>query len=270
VRPNGGIEFMSRPSRGMPMSFVAGSASSLPVWLKLQRTGNTFTGYISADGMQWDAVGSTQVSLTNLLPVGLAVTSHDTTELNTATFDHVAATSDQLQDIDIGDTGAVGSVTTDDVTYTVRGSGADIWGTQDAFHFLYVTQVNDANFSANVERLDNTSPFAKAGIMIRASTDPSAAFVIVDVKPDGGIEFMARSINGGETQYIAGAAGSFSVPLSLRREGSTVSAYILDGYFGTKIGSIDIDLPPNALIGLVVTSHERGTLATATFSGVTR
>ena len=270
IRPNGAIEFMSRPSSGAQMSFVAGSASSFPIWLKVQRTGNTFTGYTSTDGTQWDVVGSTDVSMGNSIGVGLAVTSHDVNALNTAMFDHVVVTSDQFQDIDVGDTGAIGTVTTDDVSYAVRGAGADIWGTRDAFHYMYVGQVNDARFYATVDSLDNTSPFAKAGIMIRASTDPSAAHVIVDVKPDGGIEFMARSINGGETQYIAGLARSFPAWLELRRTGSTVTAYVIDNNFETQIGSIDIDLPPEALIGVAVTSHERGTLATGTFSGVSR
>ena len=270
IRPNGGIEFMSRPSSGAQMSFVAGSASSFPVWLKLQRTGNTFTGYTSTDGTQWDVVGSTDVSMPNSIAVGLAVTSHDVTVLDTAIFDHVVVASDQFQDIDVGDTGAVGSVTTDDVSCAVHGAGADIWGTQDAFHYMYVSQVNDATFYARVDSLDNTSAFAKAGIMIRASTDPSAAHVIVDVKPDGGIEFMARSINGGETQYIAGVAHSFPAVLELRRVGSTVTAYVIDNNHEMQIGSIDIDLPPEALIGLAVSSHERGTLATGTFSGISR
>ena len=167
-------------------------------------------------------------------------------------------------------TGEAGTVTRDDVSYAVHGAGADIWGTQDAFHYMYVGEVNDATLSVSVESLDNTNPFAKAGIMIRASTDPSAAHVIVDVKPDGGIEFMARSINDGETQYIAGVARSFLVRLQLQRAGSTVTAYVLDGYFGTKVGSIDIDLAPDALIGLAVTSHERGTLAIGIFFNVNR
>jgi hypothetical protein len=45
---------------------------------------------------------------------------------------------------------------------------------------------------------------------------------------------------------------------------------VLGACFATPIGSIDIDLPQDALIGGAVTSHERGTPATGTFSGISR
>ena len=123
---------------------------------------------------------------------------------------------------------------------------------------------------ARVTSVDNTDPYAKAGIMIRASTDPSAAHVILDVKPDGGIEFMARSAAGSTTNFIAGATRSFPVLFYLVRTGGTINGYVIDGTQNTLIGSLSIDLPSDALIGLAVTSHVRGTLATATFDQVSR
>ena len=106
---------------------------------------------------------------------------------------------------------------------------------------------------ARVTSLDDTDPYAKAGIMIRASTDPSAADVILDVKPDGGIEFMTRSAAGGTTNFLGGATRSFPVQFYLVRTGGTINGYVIDGTQNTLIGSVSIDLPSGALIGLAVT-----------------
>ena len=270
IRPNGIIEFMARPSFGGQMAFVAGSASPLPVWLKLQRTGSTFTGYMSADGNDWQVVGSTNVSMPTNINAGIAVTSHDTSALNTSTFDHLSVSSATPIDTDIGDVGAAGGIGVSDVDTRVSGAGADIWGTADAFNYDYTSLSNDGAMYARVLSLDDTSPFAKAGIMIRASTDPSAAHVILDVKPDGGIEFMTRSANGASTTFLAGSARSFPVFLRLERVGAAVYASIIDGTRYTLLGWTTTDLPSDALIGLAVTSHQQGILATAHFDTVSR
>jgi hypothetical protein len=270
ARPNGAIEFMSRPTSGASMSFVAGSASQLPIWLKLQRQGNTFSGFTSTDGQQWQFIGSIDVSLSNIITVGLAVTSHDTSVLNTATFDHVMVSSDAFQDLDIGDVGAPGFASTSDTNLFVGGSGSDIWGTTDSFNYFYANLINDGRVYAQISRLDDTNPFAKAGLMIRASTDPSAAHVILDVKPNGGIELMTRPSQGAATAFVAGTTRSFPVQLQLERSGSTVTAWVVDGTQMTKLGELSVDLPSDALIGLAVTSHERGTLATGLFPSASR
>ena len=41
--------------------------------------------------------------------------------------------------------------------------------------------------------------------MLRSSLTPDSAHVILDVRPNGSIEFMTRSVNGGSTSYISGA-----------------------------------------------------------------
>ena len=62
-----------------------------PMWVKLNRSGNTFRGSISADGINWTQLGSAQ-SIPMSLPAkaGLAVTAHNDSALCTATFDHVS------------------------------------------------------------------------------------------------------------------------------------------------------------------------------------
>jgi hypothetical protein len=269
VRPNGDIEFMARPTQNGQMAFLAGDTSAFPVWLKLVRSGDQFTGYTSPDpNNNWEMVGGTQVSMQPSALAGLAVTSHDTSALNTSTFDHVAVVSGNFYtDLDIGDVGAAGSFTDDGGGhYFINGAGGDIWGTEDAFNFWYADDVGDGYVSTRVMAIQDTNPFAKAGVMIRESTDPSSAHVILDARPDGEIEFMTRGATGESTTFIAGASATFPVYLILTQTGSTITAAMSqDASTWTTIGSTSVNFTP-LLQGLVVTSHERGVLANGYFN----
>ncbi len=71
-----------------------GPTLTLPnVWLKLQRQGNLFTAYTSPDGSVWTKLGASQtITMNSIATVGLAVTSHNSTALSTATYDNVTIT----------------------------------------------------------------------------------------------------------------------------------------------------------------------------------
>ena len=62
-----------------------------PQWLRLRRSGEIFTTAVSPDGATWTAVYVDTVAMASSGYVGLAVTSHDTTRLSTAVFEHVTA-----------------------------------------------------------------------------------------------------------------------------------------------------------------------------------
>jgi RHS repeat-associated protein len=70
------------------------TAGTFPYWLKVTRSGSTFSGYVSADGMNWTQLGTSQtISMAQTVYVGLAVTSGSTTATTTATFDNVSVSS---------------------------------------------------------------------------------------------------------------------------------------------------------------------------------
>ena len=160
------------------------------------------------------------------------------------------------------------------VVTVVYGSGADIWGTADAFHWLRQALIDDGELSARVGKPVDTAggavhAFAKAGLMIRESPDPSSAMVILDVRPDGSIEFMARNASGAATTFVAGASSASDSPwvwLKLARSGSTITGFFsADRSTWTPVGSASPSIDSMALIGIVVTSHRRGALATGGF-----
>src|SRR5204863_6662807 len=107
-------------------------------------------------------------------------------------------------------------------------------GHSDAFRHVGGPLPSDAmRLIYRVVSLVDTNPFAKAGLMFRDVGDQfvsvysaDAASVILDVKPSGEVEFMARSCAGCETTYLAGAFTTLPVYLSLTNSGSTYTARV--------------------------------------------
>jgi hypothetical protein len=170
---------------------------------------------------------------------------------------------------DIGAVGQAGSSSYNGAAFTVKGAGADIWGSADAFQFTYQLLSGDGQIVARVTSLQNTSASAKAGIMFRESPTAGSANVMLDVEPGGNIEFMARGTAGGSTSWLAGASDAAPVWLKLVRSGSTITGSVSpDGNSWMQVGSTTISLSATVNVGLVVSSHSTGQLTTSTFDQV--
>ena len=65
-----------------------------PYWVRLERKGNTFTGYLSADGQNWQQEGtsSIDIAMTDPVMIGIAVTSHAANEVREFEFDNITIT----------------------------------------------------------------------------------------------------------------------------------------------------------------------------------
>jgi len=88
---NGGSLFQYRPDGGNP-STMSGSGSA-PYWVKLTRSANTFTGFVSPDGITWTTLGSTTLSMPSTVYIGLLQASGIGGTLAQATFDNVSISS---------------------------------------------------------------------------------------------------------------------------------------------------------------------------------
>src|SRR5262249_662909 len=109
---------------------------------------------------------------------------------------------------DVGSVAAAGSASFANGIFTVQGAGDDVWGVADGFNFVNRTvpgDVTDVPVVAPVASLQNTSTFAKAGIMMRTSTAADAVHVILDLRPTGDVEFMTRPSAGAATTWLTGA-----------------------------------------------------------------
>jgi hypothetical protein len=63
---------------------------SAPYWLKLVRSGSSFTASAATDGVNYVPVGNATLTMASNVFVGLAVCSHTTNALNTSVFDNVS------------------------------------------------------------------------------------------------------------------------------------------------------------------------------------
>lgn len=94
VTPVDGTQFLTRIETGGKTMSARTDADKgkLPYWVKLVRTGDTFSGFESADGAQWRFIGSTNVAMSAQVYVGLTTSSHQKTNLCQAALDKVAVT----------------------------------------------------------------------------------------------------------------------------------------------------------------------------------
>jgi hypothetical protein len=173
-------------------------------------------------------------------------------------------------DQDIGSVGIAGSSSFSSSTFTVKGSGADIWGTSDAFNYAYKSLTGDGNVTARVASQQNTSAWAKAGVLIRETTAANSAYAFMFVTPANGVSLQYRSSTGssaGQAAQISGLTAPYWVRLV--RSGNTFTGYAsADGTSWTQVGSVSVTMAASALEGLAVTAHNNTQLNTSTFDNV--
>jgi autotransporter-associated beta strand protein len=92
ITPSNGSAFQYRTASAGDAAATGGSSGpSAPYWVKLVRSSNTITGYISTDGNTWTSDGNISITFTNsTIYAGLEVDANNNSLLNTSTFDHVA------------------------------------------------------------------------------------------------------------------------------------------------------------------------------------
>ncbi|MGE0447527.1 MAG: S8 family serine peptidase [Vicinamibacterales bacterium] len=169
---------------------------------------------------------------------------------------------------DVGSVGADGSANYAGGTFTVDGSGADIWGTADAFRFVYQSLSGDGTIVAHVGGIQNVHAWSKAAVMMRAGLTAGAANVTMLVSAGKGLSFQRRAAAGGITTATL-APGTPPEWLKIARAGSRFSAYhSYNGSTWTLIGEATISMPQTLQVGLAVTSHAYGSVARGTFSDV--
>jgi hypothetical protein len=92
VTPKHGIFIQYRRKQGNGTGeLLLPDTYKVPIYLKVDRSGNIFTAYTSEDGVTWTAVpgSSIEINIDGPMLAGLAVTSHNPGGLRVVTFDNV-------------------------------------------------------------------------------------------------------------------------------------------------------------------------------------
>ncbi len=172
---------------------------------------------------------------------------------------------------DVGTVGVTGNAAFYPATnsYAVAGAGADIWGTADAFRFVYQPLAGDGQIVARVAFVQNTNAWVKAGVMIRADLTPGSPHAMMMVTPGKNNNFQRRPAANGASAGTTGAVAKAPYWVKLTRSGTTVTASeSVNGTTWVTVGTATIALPADALVGLAVSSHSTTSVATATFEQV--
>ncbi len=279
--PANGITTEYRAAASFNTLGLARVAGAAPVYLKVSRIGSAFTSYTSSDGITWTSLGTSEV-MTNLLGtllVGLAVSSHNAGVVGSAQFDTVSinATAPLLcpsgwSCADIGGPTVQGSDAQATGSWTVQGGGGDIWGTGDQFHFDWQSLGGDGGISACVTSQSNSSPWAKAGLMLRSGPQAFAAYYDAVVTPGNGITVQYRGFTSGSAVQQSLISGVAPTCLMIARTGTTFNAYTsADGATWTAVAGSALSLPDMSgtlLAGLAVTGHNTSSSSTVVFHAV--
>jgi len=78
-----------------------------PYWVKIERSGNNFSGSISPDGVTWTPLGTAQtIAMTGPVLIGLALCSHDAAITTGAEFSNIAFTGNVTGNWQVAEIGA--------------------------------------------------------------------------------------------------------------------------------------------------------------------
>ncbi len=285
-----GLAFQRRTGTASASTSTAGSASKAPYWVRLVRIGNAITAYVSPTGDSWTLVGSDSFSMGETIYVGLPITSHADGTLASAALTSVVVNGDTAgtpppppppppaalpapwTTADIGAVSPAGSATHEDGSgvWTVKGSGADIWGTADAFRFVSQPLAGDGEIVARVASIQNVDAWTKAGVMMRETAAAGSAHAAMFASWQKGTAFQRRPATGAASLSTAGVNTAAPYWVKMTRVGDVFTAFTSpDGLVWTQVGTETIAMAGTIEVGLAVTSHRSGALATATFDNVT-
>jgi Tol biopolymer transport system component len=174
--------------------------------------------------------------------------------------------------IDVGVVSHAGSAKYDASThtYTVSGSGENMWFANDAFQFVWKKVSGDVTLTADIAfPVQGGNNHRKAVLMIRQSLDADSAYADAALHGDGLTSLQARTEKGAVTHEVQ---ANRTAPHRLRIMKRGGQIYIFLAGDGEALsfagGSIRLALQEPFYIGIGVCSHEKDATETAVFSNV--
>jgi TolB protein len=155
-------------------------------------------------------------------------------------------------------------------TYTVAGSGENMWGVKDAFHYVWKKSTGDMTLAADISfHGDGKNPHRKACLVIRQDLDADSAYVDVARHGDGLTSLQFRDAKGQPTNEVRSnviAPGR----LRLEKRGNYVTLFVAgeSGEPSFSGAAVRIALRDPFYVGLGVCSHEADVTERAVFSKV--
>jgi len=171
---------------------------------------------------------------------------------------------------DVGHVSHPGSASYDQATgtYTISGSGANVWANRDAFHFVWRKMKGDFILTARgALEGKGVEAHRKFGWMIRSSLDSSSAQASAVVHGDGLTSLQFRRVAGGTTEQVESPIKGADV-IQLERRGD---AYIMSvAKYGDTLSSVqtNVSLGDDVYVGLYICAHNDTVVEKATLTDV--
>lgn len=155
--------------------------------------------------------------------------------------------------------------------YKITGTGADIWGSTDQFHYVWKSMSGNFAVSATAKFLTEGNPHRKAVIMLRGSSDADSPFVQLAIHGDGMPSVQFRNAKGDTTNTVDfPVEGPASWKLKLIRQGANITVWVArEGDPLRELGHTMNQLGSPVMVGLGVSSHTTKATNTVLFSDVT-
>ena len=176
---------------------------------------------------------------------------------------------------DHGDIGTVlhpGSVEYDASrkTYTIAGSGDDLWLAADAFQFAWKKASGDVALTADISFVGSGgNAHRKAVLMVRQSLDADSAYADAALHGDGLTSLQYRDEKGAATHEIQ---SNISAPKRLRLEKRGNYVYLWLAADGDELkpagAAMRIALTGDFYVGIGVCSHDKDVVEKAVFSNL--
>ena len=172
---------------------------------------------------------------------------------------------------DIGAPDLNGSVIWDSErqTYTINGSGRNVWANTDQFQFVHRAISGDFILQARgIFPHLGTDKHRKFGLMMRDGTNADAAHVNAVVHGDGLTSLQFRRIPGAKTEeLVSPLKGANYIQLERRGQRIIMSA-AHHGQTFVVCETTDVIMPERMEVGLFVCSHNPAVMETAILSDV--
>ncbi len=154
--------------------------------------------------------------------------------------------------------------------YRITGSGADIWGKADQFHYVWREMSGSFAVTATAKFLTEGNAHRKAVIMLRKSADTDSPFVHLAIHGDGMPAVQFRNSKADITNTVdLPIEGPGTFKLKLVRQGATITVFLAkDGAPLRELGHTSNQLGSPVLVGLGVSSHTQAASNTVLFSDV--
>ncbi|HEY4905308.1 MAG TPA: hypothetical protein VIH89_17660 [Candidatus Sulfotelmatobacter sp.] len=155
-------------------------------------------------------------------------------------------------------------------TYSITGSGENMWFKADAFQFAWKKMSGDVSLTADISFATTTgNPHKKAVVMFRKNLDADSVYADIALHASGMTALQFRDETGAVTREIQ---SNISAPKRLRivKRGDYVyMALAADGGEPTVAGGwLRVPLQGTFYVGIGVCSHDKDVIENALFSNV--